>query len=151
LGTLEQYVTERRPNNATINAISTSPALVEARTRLGGDLPAVLTLAQARAWVQAEREKYAPVIKGLKLEVEVGLSPVARGPRIGICGFFLEANRFSPPTTGEHFAQICDLAGEALGRELQAAQPHVLSDLPGFACGMGQGDWEPVPLRVAAA
>lgn len=54
--------------NATINAISTSPAMVEARTRLGGDLPAVLTLAQARAWVQAEREKYAPVIKGLKLE-----------------------------------------------------------------------------------
>jgi len=79
------------------------------------------------------------------------LSPVARAPRIGICGFFLEANRFAPPTTGEHFSQICDLAGEALGRELQAAQPRVLSDLPGFAGGMGQGDWEPVPLRVAAA
>ncbi|MFZ4650363.1 MAG: M81 family metallopeptidase [Rubrivivax sp.] len=72
-----------------------------------------------------------------------------RAPRIGLCGFFLEANRFAPPTTGAHFEQACDLAGAALARELQAAQPRLLGDLPGFASGMGS--WEPVALRVAAA
>ena len=35
-------------------------------------------------------------------------------PRIGIAGFFLEANRFASVTTGEMFANSFDLAGEAL-------------------------------------
>ena len=54
--------------NTTLNAIMMSPAMVDARARFGADLPGVLTLAQARAWAQVERDKYAPVVKGLKLD-----------------------------------------------------------------------------------
>ena len=54
--------------NAAINAALMLPANVEARTRLGADLPAVMTPAQARAFVQAERDKYLPIVRGIKFE-----------------------------------------------------------------------------------
>ena len=73
-------------------------------------------------------------------------------PRIGLVGFFLEANRFSPVTTGEMFVRACDCAGEALLNELRAPAPRLLPDTQGFVEGMDtSGPWEPVPLRMALA
>lgn len=73
-------------------------------------------------------------------------------PRIGLAGFFLEANRFSPPTTGAHFAQALDRAGEALLAELRAPASRALPDSLGFMAAMDAGGpWTPVPLRLAAA
>ncbi len=73
-------------------------------------------------------------------------------PRIGLVGFFLEANRFSPVTTGEMFARACDCAGDALLSELRALAPRLLPDTQGFVEGMDtSGPWEPVPLRMALA
>ncbi len=73
-------------------------------------------------------------------------------PRIGIAGFFLEANRFAPVTTGEMFANSFDLAGEALLAELQRSPTRTLPDLAGFVAGMHAGGaWQPVALRAAAA
>jgi microcystin degradation protein MlrC len=73
-------------------------------------------------------------------------------PRIAIAGFFLEANRFAPVTTGADFARAFDLAGEALRAELDATAPRTLPDLAGFMAGMhANGPWTPVPLRAAAA
>ncbi|MBN8490850.1 MAG: M81 family metallopeptidase [Burkholderiales bacterium] len=74
------------------------------------------------------------------------------GPRIGIAGFFLEANRWAPVTTGAMFAQSFDLAGELLLEQLNATPPRTLPDLAGFMAGMSAaGPWQPVPLRAAAA
>jgi microcystin degradation protein MlrC len=76
----------------------------------------------------------------------------AAGPRIGIAGFFLEANRWAPVTTGAMFAQSFDLAGEQLLEQLNAKPPRTLPDLAGFMAGMnGSGAWQPVALRAAAA
>ena len=41
--------------------------------------------------------------------------------RVGICGFFIECNRWSPVTTREMFAGSLDLADAALGVELERA------------------------------
>lgn len=72
--------------------------------------------------------------------------------RVGICGFFIECNRWSPVTTGEDFAASLDLAGTALGAELSREQPRLLPDSAGFVAAMNAtGPWEPVPLRIAAA
>ena len=77
---------------------------------------------------------------------------LARAPRIGIAGFFLEANRFAPVTTGSHFAQAFDLAGDALLEQLHATPPRTLPDTAGFVAGMNSGGaWQPVALRAAAA
>lgn len=51
-----------------VNAVLMLPANVEARKRLGAELAAPMTPAQARAFVQAEREKYEPVVRGMKFE-----------------------------------------------------------------------------------
>ena len=76
----------------------------------------------------------------------------ASAPRFGIAGFFLEANRFAPPTTGAQFAQTMDLAGDALAAQLRAAAPRTLPDVSGFVAGMdAAGPWTPVPLRAAGA
>lgn len=76
----------------------------------------------------------------------------AGGPRIGVAGFFLEANRFAPVTLGEDFARAFDLAGNALQAQLMARPPRTLPDLAGFVDGMtAQGPWTPVALRAAAA
>lgn len=72
------------------------------------------------------------------------------GPRIGLAGFFLEANRFAPVTTAAHFAASLDVAGAALLAELRAATPRLLPDTQGFAAAMdAAGVWTPVPLRMA--
>ncbi len=73
-------------------------------------------------------------------------------PRIGVAGFFLEANRRSPPTTGAMFERAFDLAGDALLDQLRATPPRTLPDLAGFVAGMDAGGaWTTVPLRAAAA
>jgi microcystin degradation protein MlrC len=73
-------------------------------------------------------------------------------PRIGIAGFFLEANRWAPPTTGAMFSQAFDLAGETLQAQLRASPPRTLPDLAGLVQGLDEtGPWEPVALRAAAA
>lgn len=74
------------------------------------------------------------------------------GPRIGIAGFFLEANRFAPVTTGATFAQSFDLAGAALAAELRSAAPRLLPDSQGFVAAMdAAGPWTPIALRMAGA
>ncbi|MCM5572140.1 M81 family metallopeptidase [Burkholderiaceae bacterium FT117] len=76
----------------------------------------------------------------------------AGAPRVGIAGFFIECNRWSPVTTRESFEQAIDLAGEALAEQFRAAAPRTLPDLAGFIDRMDQGgDWTPVALRMAAA
>ncbi|MGE0315382.1 MAG: M81 family metallopeptidase [Lautropia sp.] len=79
------------------------------------------------------------------------MSPGA-APRIGIAGFFLEANRFAPVTTGRDFADAFDLAGDDLHAQFGAARPRTLPDIAGFVAGMDAGGaWTPVALRAAAA
>ena len=51
-----------------VNAALMLPANVEARKRLGAELAAPMTPAQARAFVQAERAKYEPVVRAMKFE-----------------------------------------------------------------------------------
>ena len=47
------------------------------------------------------------------------LDASGRAPlRVGLCGFFLECNRWSPVTTASMFADSFDLAGDALQAEL---------------------------------
>lgn len=73
-------------------------------------------------------------------------------PRVGIAGFFLEANRFAPVTIGAHFAQAFDRAGDALQAAWASTPPRTLPDIAGFVAGMDAGGpWQPVPLRAAAA
>jgi hypothetical protein len=52
--------------------------------------------------------------------------------RVGICGFFIECNRWSPVTTRAMFSASVDLAGTALGVELAREQPRLLPDTAGF-------------------
>jgi tripartite-type tricarboxylate transporter receptor subunit TctC len=54
--------------NAAANAALMLPANVDARARLGGELKAVMTLEQAKAFVKSEQAKYAPIVKGIKFE-----------------------------------------------------------------------------------
>jgi tripartite-type tricarboxylate transporter receptor subunit TctC len=54
--------------NAAVNAALMLPATVEQRARLGAELAAPLTPARTRAFVRAERDKYAPIVKGIKFE-----------------------------------------------------------------------------------
>lgn len=80
------------------------------------------------------------------------MTRAAEGPRIGVAGFFLEANRWAPTTTGEMFAQVMDLADDALAGQLRATPPRTLPDITGFVAGMDAGGaWQPVALRAVAA
>lgn len=80
------------------------------------------------------------------------MSPGTRAPRIGLAGFFLEANRLAPVTTGAMFRQSFDLAGADLQAQIGATPPRTLPDIAGFAAGMSAtGAWTPVALRAAAA
>lgn len=54
--------------NAAANAALMLPSTVEQRTRLGAELAAPMTPAQTRAFVRAELDKYAPIVKGIKLD-----------------------------------------------------------------------------------
>ncbi len=72
--------------------------------------------------------------------------------RVGICGFFIECNRWSPVSTAAMFAAALDLAGADLQAQLAAQPPRTLPDTAGFVAQMDQlGPWEPVALRMAAA
>ena len=39
--------------------------------------------------------------------------------RVGVCGFFIECNRWAPLSTADSFLAGMDLAGDALQAELQ--------------------------------
>lgn len=54
--------------NTAINQVLMLPALVQQRAALGAELPAVLTPAQATAFVAAERAQYAPIVKTITFE-----------------------------------------------------------------------------------
>lgn len=54
--------------NEVVNAALMLPANVDARKRLGAVLPSPLSAAQTRAFVQAERAKYEPIVRGMKFE-----------------------------------------------------------------------------------
>jgi microcystin degradation protein MlrC len=76
----------------------------------------------------------------------------ASKPRIAVCGFFIECNRWSPVSTAGSFADVFDQSGEALLEQMRLPQSHALPTLTAFTAEMDRsGPWEPVPLRVAAA
>ncbi len=76
----------------------------------------------------------------------------ARTLRVGICGFFIECNRWAPVSTGATFAAALDMAGDVLQAELVREQPRLLPDSAGFVAQMNcLGPWQPVALRMAAA
>ncbi|MBN8490851.1 MAG: tripartite tricarboxylate transporter substrate binding protein [Burkholderiales bacterium] len=54
--------------NGAINAALMTPSNVEARARLGAELPAVMSPTQTRAFVSSEQAKYAPIVKSIKFE-----------------------------------------------------------------------------------
>ena len=73
-------------------------------------------------------------------------------PRVGICGFFLECNRWAPRTTREMFAAGFDMAAASLHAELARELPRTLPDTAGFVAAMNAlGPWQPVALRMAMA
>ena len=78
----------------------------------------------------------------------MGIPPL----RVGICGFFLECNRWAPVTTRAMFAAGLDMAGPILQSELARTLPRTLPDTAGFVATMNQlGPWQPVALRMAMA
>ncbi len=84
--------------------------------------------------------------------MNVAVRPAPRPLRVGICGFFIECNRWAPLSTAESFLAGMDLAGDALQAELQREHPRTLPDTAGFVAAMNRlGPWEPVALRLAAA
>ena len=84
------------------------------------------------------------------LDLASGNTP--RPLRVGVCGFFIECNRWAPLSTADSFLAGMDLAGDALQAELQREQPRTLPDAAGFVAAMNRlGPWEPVALRLAAA
>jgi microcystin degradation protein MlrC len=70
--------------------------------------------------------------------------------KIGILGFFLESNRFSPVTTGEDFKKICYLTGDEIIEEVKRSVPHIKSEAVGFVKAMNSlAPWEPRPILFA--
>jgi microcystin degradation protein MlrC len=70
-------------------------------------------------------------------------------PRIAICGFSIECNRFAPVATRAHFAYF---AGDDIAAEARAPAPRMLGEIPGFVTDMdAAGQWRPVGLAFAAA
>jgi microcystin degradation protein MlrC len=70
-------------------------------------------------------------------------------PRIAICGFSIECNRFAPVATRAHFAYF---AGDEIAAEARLPAPRMLGEIPGFVSDMdAAGAWEPVGLAFAAA
>lgn len=145
--------------NAAINTVLMQPGMAEQRRKLGSTLDATMTPAQSQAFVLRERDTYRPAASRVKPEKSMSAKhrrcaprPQGRALRIGICGFFIECNRWSPVTTREGFADALDISGAALGAELAREQPRLLPDCAGFAAAMkAAGPWEPVPLRMAVA
>jgi microcystin degradation protein MlrC len=70
-------------------------------------------------------------------------------PRIAICGFSIECNRFAPVATRAHFAYF---AGDEIAAEARTPAPRMLGEIPGFVADMdAAGAWRPVGLAFAAA
>ncbi len=70
-------------------------------------------------------------------------------PRIAICGFSIECNRFAPVATRAHFAYF---AGEEIAAEARLPAPRMLGEIPGFVADMdAAGFWTPVGIAFAAA
>ena len=70
-------------------------------------------------------------------------------PRIAICGFSIECNRFAPVATRAHFSYF---AGDDLVAEARAATPRMLGEIPGFVTDMDAAEtWRPVGIAFAAA
>lgn len=75
-----------------------------------------------------------------------------QAPRVALCGFFLECNRWSAVTTVTGFESALDLRGQALSHELRAKPSRLLGETTGFVAEMDRlGPWTAVPLRLAAA
>lgn len=73
------------------------------------------------------------------------------GPRVAILGLHLEANGFAPPTTRADFDAECWAVGEDITR-LAGQTSHLPLEVPGFYDRMdATGDWQPVPVVIAAA
>ena len=71
------------------------------------------------------------------------------GPRIAICGFSIECNRFAPVATRAHFAYF---AGDEIAAEARLPAPRMLGEIPGFVADMdAAGAWQPVGIAFAAA
>src|SRR5215469_15788255 len=79
-----------------------------------------------------------------------GAHPMPKdNPRIAICGFSIECNRFAPVATRAHFAYF---AGDDIAAEAREPAPRMLGEIPGFVTDMdAAGHWEPVGLAFAAA
>src|SRR5580698_182219 len=72
-----------------------------------------------------------------------------RPPRIAICGFSIECNRFAPVATRAHFAYF---AGDEIVAEARLPAPRMLGEIPGFVADMdAAGIWQPVGIAFAAA
>jgi microcystin degradation protein MlrC len=70
-------------------------------------------------------------------------------PRIAICGFSIECNRFAPVATRAHFAYF---AGDEIAAEARLPAPRMLGEIPGFVADMdAAGPWLPVGIAFAAA
>jgi microcystin degradation protein MlrC len=70
-------------------------------------------------------------------------------PRIAICGFSIECNRFAPVATRAHFAYF---AGDEIAGEARMPAPRMLGEIPGFVADMdAAGPWRSVGLAFAAA
>ncbi|HML10577.1 MAG TPA: M81 family metallopeptidase [Stellaceae bacterium] len=70
-------------------------------------------------------------------------------PRIAICGFSIECNRFAPVATRAHFSYF---TGGDLVAEARAPAPRMLGEIPGFVADMdASGPWWPVGVAFAAA
>jgi microcystin degradation protein MlrC len=70
-------------------------------------------------------------------------------PRIAICGFSIECNRFAPVATRAHFAYF---AGDEIAAEARLPAPRMLGEIPGFVADMdAAGPWQPIGIAFAAA
>jgi microcystin degradation protein MlrC len=84
--------------------------------------------------------------------IDAAVNPLARPLRVGMAGFFIECNRWSPVTTADMFASALDMAGATLQAELARDKPRTLPDCLGFISEMNRlGPWQPVALHMAAA
>ena len=73
------------------------------------------------------------------------------GPRIALCGFQIECNRFAPPAGMEQFRGGW-LEGDGLLADARSETPRNLGEFSGFAAAMdAAGPWQPVPLLFARA
>lgn len=80
-----------------------------------------------------------------------GAPGMSGGPRIALCGFQIECNRFAPPAGIEQFRPGW-LEGAALLADARAETHRTLGEVNGFAATMdAAGPWRPVPLLFARA